>query len=83
MSCERTCPIRPKPFVADIIEIEFTPEKIVINPTPYPGGIAPAVKAPPERFAAFVARLTQEALLTPTEAFTSPLTTPTPAPVAP
>ncbi len=72
-----------KPFVADIIEIEFTPGKIVINPTPYPGAIAPAVTAPPERFATFVARLTQEALLTPTEAFASPLTTPTPPVVSP
>ncbi|MCL4830213.1 MAG: hypothetical protein KJZ95_22845 [Caldilinea sp.] len=66
-----------------VLRVEFSPEKIVINPTPYPGAIAPAVTVPPERFATFVARLTQEALLTPTEAFVSPLTTPTPPFVSP
>uniref|UniRef100_A0A7C1FIJ4 Uncharacterized protein n=1 Tax=Caldilinea aerophila TaxID=133453 RepID=A0A7C1FIJ4_9CHLR len=83
-----------KPFVVDIIEIEFTPEKIVINPTPAPYDGTPllASTVPPEKVTTFEAQLTQEALLTPTRAFISPLATPvplfvsplpTPAPVAP
>ncbi|MCS6827128.1 MAG: hypothetical protein NZ553_10985 [Caldilinea sp.] len=68
-----------------VLSVEFTPEKIVIDPTPVPyDGTPPlAPTVPPEKVATFEARLTQQALLTSTQAFVSPLTTPTPPFVSP
>lgn len=63
--------------------VEFTPEKIVINPTPYPGAISSAVTMSPEEVATLHAVMTQDAVLTATALFPSPLTTPTPHFVSP
>lgn len=72
-----------KPYIVDVVTVEFAPERIVIDPTPWSSNIAPAVTMSPEEVATLHAVMTQDAVLTATALFPSPLTTPTPHFVSP